>query len=141
MRYLRASVAHPPLVQADARRLPFPPGAFDIIVATFPAEYIAEAETWEAFRYVLSPQGRIILLLGARPGGLHPLNVFSRLLFRITGQLNREEALKARLQLTEKLEDIGLELMMQTRSIGKTEIYLAIAEAGQKVRSSDQPAV
>ena len=34
-----------PLVQARAQAMPFPAGAFDTIVATFPAPYILDAET------------------------------------------------------------------------------------------------
>jgi ubiquinone/menaquinone biosynthesis C-methylase UbiE len=49
-------------VQGDSQRLPYPEGCFNTILATFPAGYIGEAETWREVRRCLSqPGGRFIV--------------------------------------------------------------------------------
>jgi len=57
LRKLTAHGLSVPLVQARAQAMPFPDGAFDSIVATFPAPYILEAATLHECARLLSGQG------------------------------------------------------------------------------------
>lgn len=49
-------------VQGCTQSLPFPEGSFDAIVATFPAEYIAEKVSLAEFYRVLKPDGRVVIV-------------------------------------------------------------------------------
>ncbi|MEM8531246.1 MAG: class I SAM-dependent methyltransferase [Chloroflexota bacterium] len=59
----------PSLVRGDAAQLPFPAASFNTVVATFPSEYIVSPQTLAEVRRVLSADGRLIVLLGARLTG------------------------------------------------------------------------
>ena len=65
-----------PCVQARAQAMPFANGAFDSVLATFPAPYILEADTLHECRRVLRGGGRLVVgglwVRPARPG-LRPL--------------------------------------------------------------------
>jgi ubiquinone/menaquinone biosynthesis C-methylase UbiE len=50
------------LAQGLAQQLPFAPASFDTILATFPAEYIADPRTHTEIRRVLAPGGRVVIL-------------------------------------------------------------------------------
>lgn len=84
-RLRRAGIA-PRLVRARAQRLPFPNCTFRAVVATFPAEFILDPATAQEAARVLMPQGTLVLILSAIPGGQGPLPRALRLLYRITGQ-------------------------------------------------------
>ena len=130
---LRPLNPQPGLVQADARALPFPDGTFDAVVATFPAEYIAEPETWRSFRRMIDARGRIVVLLGARPGGWHPLNLLSKALFAITNRIGEADVLRARTRFLEETDRLDLSFTRISRRAGNAETYLLIAvpaEAG-----------
>lgn len=117
----------PLLVRADGRRLPFPAKSFDAVVATFPAEYIAEVETWRAFRRVLADDGRIVVLLGARPLGKGPLRLASRALFRVTQQDSAPNVARMREQLERFLASAGLEGELLRVDLGHSETFLLAA--------------
>ena len=51
-----------PVVRGTALTLPFPSGAFDSVVATFPAPYILQPETLAECRRVLRPGGRLVVV-------------------------------------------------------------------------------
>jgi len=69
-----------------AQYLPFVDSAFDVIVATFPAEYITDRQTLLEVRRCLSDGGRFIILPVAMQMGRKPLERVMSLLFRITRQ-------------------------------------------------------
>lgn len=131
----------PQLVRADARSLPFSAASFDAVVATFPAEYIAEPETWISFRRMLRTGGRIVVLLGARPGGYHPLNLLSNLLFTITSRIGEAEILRARAQFLEAFDRIGLDWTYIKGSVGNGETYTIIAYPKTPEDAQAAPAV
>jgi ubiquinone/menaquinone biosynthesis C-methylase UbiE len=76
------------LVRAEAQKLPFKGEAFDQIVATFPSEYIAEAESLKAVHRVLIAGGRFVVLPVAWIRGQSALERAMAALFRVTGQAN-----------------------------------------------------
>ncbi len=50
------------LAQGRAQQIPFAPAVFDTVLATFPAEYIADPRTHAEIRRVLAPGGRVVIL-------------------------------------------------------------------------------
>ncbi len=63
---LRHAHAPTPLVRASVQALPFPGGAFDSVVMTFPPGFVREAGTWEELYRVLDEGGRVIWVDAAR---------------------------------------------------------------------------
>lgn len=59
---LRRAGHRPRLAQGLAQALPFATGAFDTVVATFPAEYILDPNTHAEIRRVLAPGGRLVVV-------------------------------------------------------------------------------
>lgn len=78
---IRAGHAQPNLTRGIGQSLPFCDDTFDSIAATFPAPYIAEAQTLSEARRVLRNGGRLIVLPAACPR-----NRLLRWLYRITGE-------------------------------------------------------
>lgn len=74
------------LVRARAEALPFRRDSFDTVVATFPGNYIWAMDTLEGIWSVLRPGGRLVVLLGAVPGGEGLFVRALRWLFRMTAQ-------------------------------------------------------
>jgi len=105
-----------PRVRGLVQALPFPDGAFNSIVSTFPAEFIVQPPTWQEFSRVLVPGGRLIVT-GA---SLHADNWLLQLIVRIVfsdleqSQLPWQEkvAIAAGLKVTE-IEHSGPSVRMQ----------------------------
>jgi ubiquinone/menaquinone biosynthesis C-methylase UbiE len=74
------------LVQGVGSRLPFKNASFHSILSTFPTEYIFEPTTAVEIVRVLSPGGRLIIVLTAWITGKTLRERASALLFRLTGQ-------------------------------------------------------
>ena len=85
-RRLRRAGAGIPLVRARAQALPFAPASFDSVVVTFPAEFVLEAATLQAVKAALKPNGRLVIVPGARLLGHDWLTRGLVWLYRITGQ-------------------------------------------------------
>jgi len=82
------------LIRGLGQDLPFPTRTFDTVVATFPTEYIFEAQTLSEVLRILTNGGRFILVPVAWITGEGLLDKIAAWLFRITGQapphLNQE---------------------------------------------------
>lgn len=74
------------LVRGIAQALPFAPGSFDSIVATFPSEYIVDAATLAEVRRVLRADGRLVVVLAASFGEHGAYQRAVDLLYRATLQ-------------------------------------------------------
>jgi ubiquinone/menaquinone biosynthesis C-methylase UbiE len=74
------------LVNARSQQLPFPSEAIPQIVATFPSEYINNAQTLSEIYRVLIPGGSAIILLFAWITGQQALERVAAWLFRVTGE-------------------------------------------------------
>ncbi|MBX3046221.1 MAG: methyltransferase domain-containing protein [Anaerolineales bacterium] len=85
-RRLAAAKRTPLLVRADGCQLPFRSGAFQHIVATFPTEYIVQANTLAEARRALAATGSLVLLPVAWITGRNLLERLAAALFRITSQ-------------------------------------------------------
>jgi ubiquinone/menaquinone biosynthesis C-methylase UbiE len=86
--FSRLSPASPPrLVRGVAETLPFADDSFDSIVATFPTEYIFNSTTLNEIMRVVKPDGKLVVLLSARPVGSNLIDKANLLLFRWTQQI------------------------------------------------------
>jgi len=89
--------ASPPLARARVQTLPFPSGAFDSVVMTFPPSFIFDPATFVEIHRVLDERGRLVWVDAARfvePG------LWGRLVNRWIGSVGGEaeyERLMARL--------------------------------------------
>lgn len=75
-----------PLLCARVQDLPLAEASFDSALATFPTDFIAEAETLAAVFRVLRPGGQFVIVPEGHLTGRGPLRRFIGWLFRITGQ-------------------------------------------------------
>ncbi|HNB52867.1 MAG TPA: methyltransferase domain-containing protein [Anaerolineales bacterium] len=76
----------PALVHGDAFHLPFAPQTMDCVVATFPTNYITARESLSEIYRVLTPEGKLVVVPGARL--VAPRGVFQRFaagIFRFFG--------------------------------------------------------
>ena len=74
------------LANGYAHNLPFPADSFDRVAATFPSEYIFEAQTLAEIWRVLKPGGRLVVIPSAWITGQGWLERLAAGLFRATGQ-------------------------------------------------------
>lgn len=80
---------HPPrprLVRGRAQESPFAAGAFDSVLATFPAPYITAPQTATTVFQLLRPGGRLIIVPQARLLGGGVWQALIQLLYRAIGQ-------------------------------------------------------
>jgi ubiquinone/menaquinone biosynthesis C-methylase UbiE len=82
---LRRAGFQPRLARGAAQALPFPGGAFDTVLATFPAEYILDPATHAEIRRVLAPGGRLVVVPVAQLDS-SPYAAFIDLIYRLTLQ-------------------------------------------------------
>lgn len=74
------------LIRADAGAIPFKSETIPNYVATFPSEYIASPAVLSEIRRTLKPEGKVVILLAAWPGGSSLPEKAVRALFRVTGE-------------------------------------------------------
>ncbi|MBK9926777.1 MAG: methyltransferase domain-containing protein [Anaerolineales bacterium] len=110
------------LTRGLAQQLPFCDKSFDTVIATFPAEYIADPLTLSEVKRCLSDGGRFIVLLAAMPK-----NPFLSWLFKVTGQASSEAEEVIRESLEEPFieSDLDIETQMIERPSGSVIIILA----------------
>ena len=126
-RVLKAGYPNVKLTRAIAESLPFPESAFDVVVSTFPAEYIFEKQTMGEVRRVLCQGGRFIVLPAAWIAGRRMLDRSAAWLFRATNQAPSfpPAALSERLRAT--FEDGGFTPEFQTVEIRSSVVLVVIA--------------
>ena len=81
------------LTQGYAQYLPFAGETFERVAATFPSEYIFEAQTLAEIRRVLRPGGLLVIVPSAWISGTGPLERLAAGLFRVTGQAGKLDVL------------------------------------------------
>ncbi len=85
-RKLRQARLDVPLVRAAAQALPFAGNAFDGVLATFPAGFIAQPETAAQLWRLLRPGGRLVIVPQAQFSGRSIVVRLLERLYAITGQ-------------------------------------------------------
>lgn len=75
-----------------SQALPYQSGRFNSVVATFPTLYISDFDTLQEIRRVLTPNGRLVIVLDAQLGDGLPLRRLIDAAYRLTGQRATEAA-------------------------------------------------
>jgi ubiquinone/menaquinone biosynthesis C-methylase UbiE len=111
-----------PIVRADGRHIPFSNQYFNQVVATFPTDYIFEAETLSGIRRVLLPKGELLLVLIVWIQGKSWGDEVLKLLFRLTGQTPPEEFDFT--PILRRLENRGFEAKAEFRQLVDSKILV-----------------
>lgn len=119
---LRKGNAQINLTRGLGQSLPFATESFDSIVATFPAPYIAEAQTLSEARRVLRNGGRLIVLPAA-----WPKNRFLRWLYQVTGESPAEGAGILKEKVTALLSRAEFEAHVETLELTSGTLMMTIA--------------
>jgi len=110
-----------------AQHLPFADSAFDVVVATFPAEYITDQQTLLEVRRCLSDGGRFVVLPVAMQMGRKPLERVMSLLFRITRQTPVDPVEEVKERLRKPFEESGFDVEIQELQVQSSLLLVVIA--------------
>ncbi len=126
------------LSRGVAQRLPFPSETFDTIVATFPSEYITDAETLSEIKRCLSNGGKLIVLPVAMLIGRGFLDRVMALLFRITGQTPANPLDVFRVTLKRPFEEAGFRVEIQQVEVKSSTVLIVVATKNNKPWTIDR---
>lgn len=125
-RRLRRAGYTPRLARGLAQRLPFATGAFDTVVATFPAEYILDPQTHAEVRRVLAPGGRLVVVPFAQlEPGLYTRLVDLAYALTLQAPLSRDAPIKPGLG---RLSEAGLALEPRWIAVGRSRVLALVGE-------------
>jgi len=110
-----------------AQHLPFADSAFDVVVATFPADYITDRQTLLEVRRCLSDSGRFVVLPVAMQMGRKPLERVMSLLFRITRQTPVDPIEEVKERLREPFEESGFNVEIQELQVQSSLLLVVLA--------------
>ncbi|MEI8132599.1 MAG: class I SAM-dependent methyltransferase [Leptolinea sp.] len=114
------------LICGQGQALPFAPGIFRSITATFPASYLFEQSTLLEIRRILAPHGRLIILLTAIGSGnsLHERSI--RLAGGLFGFSHLPEAAFQR--VLEPLRRAGFNADVSIKDVELSRLYFILAQ-------------
>ena len=114
-RRLQRRTSEVSLVRARAQQLPFAPESFEVVLATFPTEYILAYDTMIEIERILRAGGQLVVIGLVQVTGKNILDRFASWLYRFTGQSGdvRAEWFEP---LTKAGLDINLETVIQPRA-------------------------
>lgn len=78
----------PRLVRGMAQQLPFPTATFDVIITTFPTDFIVSPQTLNEIHRILQTDGQFIIVPNGVLTGGNVAEASLEWLYRITGQRN-----------------------------------------------------
>ena len=116
------------LTRGLAQSLPFANASFDIVVSTFPTEYIFEPHTLREIRRVLRTPGRLVVLPAAWIVGHQVLDRSAAWLFRATEQAPRVPAAILGERLRSGLESAGFRPKFETIAVRSSEVLVVVAD-------------
>lgn len=125
-RHLREAGIHPDLVHGYAQGQPFRDGTFDTVVATFPSEYIVQAETLAEVGRVLRPGGRLVVVLGAWPGDGSLLERLTGWVFRVAGLTSGTPGEIAP-ELENQFVEAGFDLRVEMARVQTSRVVILVA--------------
>ena len=123
LRQTRRLGIHVPLVRCRAQALPFRSGEFDSVVATFPTEYIADPLTLHEVARVTDPEGRLVIVAGAKLLGRQPSVRFIDWLYRFTLQSRAPTEGKESV-----FQQAGLPVQIEQETVGSSTVILLVAD-------------
>lgn len=126
-RKLRQQGLSAPLVRGRAQALPFAPGAFPAIAATFPTEFIVAADSLAEFHRVLAPGGRLVFIPTAIFTSPLPLDRLADWLFKITGQRGPWPP-----NVEATFRSAGFAVRVETEALPRSRVTVVIAEKKSK---------
>jgi ubiquinone/menaquinone biosynthesis C-methylase UbiE len=112
----------PRLVLGEARYLPFPDAAFANVVATFPTDFILEAQSLSSVARVLQPGGYLVIVAMGYLEGPGPLRRFVEWLYRVTGQREIPEP-----KPLSRLQEFGFETRWEDATLDGARARLLVA--------------
>jgi ubiquinone/menaquinone biosynthesis C-methylase UbiE len=113
------------LIQGYAQKLPFPHGAFDRVVATFPSEFIFEEQTLVEIHRVLRPAGELVIVPSAWITGKGLLERMAAGLFLVTGQAGILEQILPGMK--RRISDSGFLVRHELLELEKSRVLVIIA--------------
>jgi ubiquinone/menaquinone biosynthesis C-methylase UbiE len=113
------------VVRGDARQLPFLNAAFNRVAATFPTDYIFEADTLREIRRVLVPGGKLVIAPSAWITGKRLDERLAAGLFRVTGQAGVLEAVLPGIK--RRLEQSGFEVRHELVELPGSRVLVIMA--------------
>jgi ubiquinone/menaquinone biosynthesis C-methylase UbiE len=116
------------LIRGIGQDLPFPTQTFDTVVATFPTEYIFEAQTLSEVRRILTNGGRFILLPVAWITGAGLLDKFAAWLFRITGQAPSNLSQEIINHFSDPFIEAGFQVQTEQLEVKSSLVLIVIVE-------------
>jgi ubiquinone/menaquinone biosynthesis C-methylase UbiE len=114
------------LSRGRAEYLPFPGGAFNSVVATFPSEYIFDRRTLNEIHRVLTPCGKLVILPTAWITGTRPLERLAAWLFRVTGEAPGKPKL-LRQEVQEQFQRAGFLARSEIIQLEGSQVLVIIA--------------
>jgi len=123
LRRLRPAAPDVLLCRGRAGALPFAPGSFDAVVATFPTAYIAHPDFLCSLAAVLRSGGRLVVVEEAVLGKRGIVNRGLEWLYHVTGQRGPGAP-----GLAASLEAAGLRAWREIVAVEDTEVRLILAE-------------
>ena len=122
---------HQKLNRAVAQYLPFKTNSFDIIIATFPTEYIFDQKTLSEIRRCLTLDGRLIVLPVA-----FPKSGFLKWLYKVTGEGPQTASDAIQNKLTGPFTKAGFNIKVESVELKSSTLWIVI---GNKIpKSSNQ---
>ena len=116
------------LIRGLGQDIPFPTGAFETIVATFPTEYIFDEQTSSEVRRTLTNGGRLIVLPVALITGKGAFDRLMSWLFRFTGQAPSDPLDEVGRRLKEPFLKAGFDVIAQQVEVKSSLVLILIAE-------------
>jgi ubiquinone/menaquinone biosynthesis C-methylase UbiE len=115
------------LTRGVAQHLPFSSESFNTIIATFPSEYISDAQTLSEVKRCLASAGRFIVLPVAMFIGRGLLDRVMALLFRVTGQSPIDPIDVFAENFKQPFEEVGFQVEIKHLEVKSSTVLIIIA--------------
>jgi ubiquinone/menaquinone biosynthesis C-methylase UbiE len=115
------------LSRGYAQNIPFSVGAFDSVVATFPAEYIFNPQTLKEIKRVLMPEGRLIILPMAWITGTRPLERLVAWALRVSGESSGKPGLVSA-AIRDRFAYAGFEVRSEIVEMKGSQVLVIVAK-------------